>query len=244
MSKKSKPKHTNTAPEPKPAPQNGTGTENFYLRHDYIFTLLGTLLVFATFIAKETIGEHYKDSLEAIEKAQDLFLIREEFANALSDTQPRIFVPSQPLDEPNRQQALDSVTVWIPRGRSLANAAFALSTSLDDAEARHKKADDMLLEIDYDDQLSAIKDQKPPSQVTFPFDNKLQKLYAEGKETYKAIDDFHTDVYKQAELLRQKRENYVAWAQWISWIAFIIGSAITFYGQLSAKPAEPPKQAA
>jgi hypothetical protein len=97
MPKKSKPKHATTivqpkqpptAPEAKTAPVQTPPTKNFYLRYDYVFTLLGTLLVFTTFIAKETVGEHYKDSLEAVERAQTLFLIREEFANALSDTKP------------------------------------------------------------------------------------------------------------------------------------------------------------
>ena len=170
MPKKSKPKHATTivrpkqpptAPEAKTAPER-TPPTNFYLRHDYVLTLLGTLLVFTTFIAKETVGEHYKDSLEAVERAQTLFLIREEFANALSDTKPLPFVPEHPLDQPTRQQALDSLTAWVPRGRSLASAAFALSSSLDDAHARHRTADDMLAEIDYfDNKLNDIKDQKP-----------------------------------------------------------------------------------
>jgi hypothetical protein len=85
------------------------------------------------------------------------------------------------------------------------------------------------------------RDAHGSEKTPFQSDNKLHNLYAESKESYQKASDFHAEAWKQAEKIKHERETYVWWANWISYTAFGIGTAITLYGQFSGKPAEPPK---
>jgi len=108
MSKKSKPKGSSVASQAKPPvplasnaapPPIGASAatpKNFYMRHDPFFTLLGTILIFITFIAKESVGEYFKESLTSIEKAEDMFIMRGKFADSLSNKR-FIFLPEASL---------------------------------------------------------------------------------------------------------------------------------------------------
>jgi hypothetical protein len=255
MSKK-KPKHNPVVAQAKPPSFASANTpaqpptaapaappKNFYMRHDPFFTLLGTILIFITFIAKESVGEYFKESLTSIEKAEDMFVIRGKFADSLSDKR-FIFLP-KPGDDPTRQQAIDSVDLWLPQGDDLAIAGYVLAWQFSDPQSWHEKSDTITMNIEnLGGQMAEWEDAHRSEKTAFQSDSKLRDLYSKSKKSHEDAFDFHKTAWAEAERIKHERAGYVWWANWISYTAFGIGTAITLYGQLSGKAPESPKPGA
>ena len=210
--------------------------QTFYIRHDRFFTLLGTLILFFTFVAKEGFAEKLKDSVSSMASAEQLAILRRDIAFGQTNGKP---LPNpQPGREPTRQESLDNIEVWELEARSLAELAGYQAMSLPDSGDLVKRARKQLIHFEEIDK--RCRKVNLPTNASYKetyFEPEISKLYNEAMNAYSLASDFRDEVSLAARKLREERErNYNIW-KWASYFLFTLGVALTFYGQLSGKPA-------
>ena len=63
-------------------------TRILHIRRDRFLTLLGSVIIFVTFIAKEGIGESLKDLVSAMDLAESRFVLRQDIASTVRNRLP------------------------------------------------------------------------------------------------------------------------------------------------------------
>jgi hypothetical protein len=223
----------------KPKGEQLPGT-TFYIRHDRFFTLLGSVIIFVTFVAKEGVAEKLKDSVSSMEAAESLSILRRDIAFGQTNGKP---LPNpQPGRDPTRQESLDDIEVWKLEGQSLAELAGYQAMSLPDSEDLVKRARGLLGRFDEIERRYRKLNfpSKPPYKETY-FEGDIGQLYKDAMNAYSLASDFRDEVFLKARKLKDERGlNYTIWRR-ASYFLFALGWALTFYGQLSGKPAGKPE---
>jgi hypothetical protein len=105
-----------------------TPMKNFYIAHDKFFTLLGTIIIFATFVAKEGIGESYKDLVSNIDAATNLYSIRLD--NAFGVNYGKFLPETNPVTGPTRQEEKQYIDYWNDQSEAIVDVSLELAASL------------------------------------------------------------------------------------------------------------------
>jgi len=227
-------KHIKIVRQTQPKSDPARRPDTFYLRHDRFFTLLGTVIIFFTFIAKEGFSDKLKDSVSSMEAAESLAILRRDIAFGQTNSKP---LPNpQPGRNPTRQESLGDIEVWKLEGQSLAELAGYQAMSLPDSDTLVRQAKELLSRFEVIDSTyrKVNVPVKPPhseTHVEWP----IQQLYDDAMKAYDNASDFRDQVSITARTLRRERErNYTIW-KWASYFLFTLGWLLTFYGQLSDK---------
>jgi len=209
--------------------QNDDG-KTFYIRHDRFFTLLGSFLIFATFITKEAIGENLKDLVSRMDTAENLFVIREDLAFSLNNAKP--WSPLLNGENPTNEQKMDASNLSQLQTEPLLEIARQLAKSLPDEKTFSDRADE--IESDLSD-LPRLKAPPPGSPPQKDYDTAVNNLYNASNDVFTRASGLRHEVFEQAKQLKQKREIRYGIAKWSSYFLFALGWGLTFYGQLSGK---------
>jgi hypothetical protein len=207
--------------------QNRAETEpkTFYLRHDRFFTLLGTFLIFATFIAKETISDNLKDLASSLEAAQNVFVLRHDelFKKNTQDNSGKLDTAFQRKKDIEYEcnETLDLVEIsgdlaehvtdkekFKSRTEAIRKEAWAVKNDLDEIDSRQGLSADLI------------------------------KVSKRSAKAHRLAGQVQREIDEQATALREKRQMRYAIAKWASYFLFAVGWCLTFYGQLSGKKPE------
>jgi hypothetical protein len=174
-------KHIKVVRETKPT--TDARPDTFYIRHDRFFTLLGTVIIFITFIAKEGFSDKLKDSVSSMEAAESLSILRRDIAFGQTDGKP---LPNpQPGKTPTRQESLDDIEVRKLEGQSLAEIAGYQAMSVPDSDDLVKQARTLLGRFDEIDReyRKVNVPAKPPYNETY-VEGEIDQLYDDAKKDY------------------------------------------------------------
>jgi len=215
-------------------------TDTFYNRHPRFFTVLGALIIFATFIVKEHISERLRDLVTSIGDAQNLFVLREDTAFTLNNLTPSDVIA--PIVEPqSRGEQVSYINAFVRQGGAFTTISLNLSNGLpehyEDAEAKantlYKEMGEIL------DVEARLKGQKSPEAQ---LDADTNTLYERARHLYVWTLEFKDEVLAHAKFVKQKREHDYEVAKRWSYVLFSLGWLLAFYGQLSDPKAHKSEQ--
>ncbi len=212
--------------------------KTFYVRHNLFFTLLGSFLILTTFVAKDVLNENLKDLASTISKATDTFVLRRDTALSLNITTPGLMTSASP----GTQEELTSYLLIHDRqskaiiGITLDLAKFLDKSQREDAETKGNRFLEGIaqLEVDLENVKGSSKTSRTPAEV----DSETRNLVHQSNMANTSAYDLMTTVIKEAETLKEDRESSYRIGVRVSYFLFVIGWALTFYGQLSGKQAE------
>jgi len=200
-----------------------------HIRRDRLFTLLGSVIIFATFVAKEGIGENLKDVVSSIDNAINLFLIRQDAAQNSG--------PAISAEIPTRHQRQMAIIAWYGQSEVLDKINLDLAKIVPKeeefksrAKAIHDEAWGILADSSHSDDISF------PAKTEAQIDALIEKLYGESQMDSIKAAVLRDDVLEEAKKLKEKQEAHYRTVKWTSYVLFTLGWFITFYGQLSGEP--------
>ena len=210
--------------------------KTFYVRHNLFFTLLGSFLILTTFVAKDVLNENLKDLASTISKATDTFVLRRDTALSLNITTPGLMTSASP----GTQEELTSYILIHDRqskaiiGITLDLAKFLDKSQREDAETKGNRFLEGIaqLEVDLENVKGSSKTSRTPAEV----DSETRNLVHQSNMANTSAYDLMTTVIKEAETLKEDRESSYRIGVRVSYFLFVIGWALTFYGQLSRLP--------
>jgi hypothetical protein len=210
------------------------------IRRDRFLTLLGSLIIFATFIVKEGISENLKDLVSSIETAENTFTLRQETAYRLSNG--KYLPPPWSQIEPTQDEKQGYIDLWNRQSDAIVRISLDLAAVLPDAkqfQTRANQIQGVIAQIDSEvDQvkLSPLTPGMKPQN-----DGAINGLFKRSKEAFSDANLFGQDVLDEANKLKRKRESFYNIAKWVSYALFTFGWILTFYGQLSRVGTATPK---
>jgi hypothetical protein len=204
------------------------------IRRDRIFTLLGSLVIFATFVVKEGIGENLKDLVSSIETAENLFILREDTAFRVNLGKP-LPTPS-PDTGPTRDEMKDYIAIWDGQSEGLVPVSLDLAESLPDKVKFKVRADQINGELwEIGNGIVNVRGSSLEPQTEAQMYAATKAFYGRSLKNFAAANLLRVDVLDQAKQLKEKRETRYKIAKWVSYVLFSFGWGLTFYGQLARK---------
>jgi hypothetical protein len=100
----------------------------FYIRHDRFFTLLGSLIIFVTFVVKEGISDNLKDLVSSIQTAENMFSLRQETAYRLNND--KSLPPPWSQTEPTRDEKKGFIDLWDRQSEAIVRISLDLAAAL------------------------------------------------------------------------------------------------------------------
>ena len=193
-------------------------------RRDRFLTLLGSLIIFVTFIVKEGIGENLKDLVSSIETAQNVFAIREAIVYSADKTSQS-----------------SAPTLQDVKGRIEALRKQAMATLDGGEDLAQAVGRDYVLFMEQQLNETAVEFSKISEGA-----NSLKESGRQTPAAAKALNDraskaaekaqeARTSVVVKARTLRDRKKYYYCEAKWASYILFTFGWILTIYGQLSGR---------
>jgi hypothetical protein len=205
-------------------------------RRDRFLTLLGSVIIFVTFIVKEGISESLKDLVSSIDTAENFFVLREDIAFRSSK---RPLPTTSPDTGPTPDQMKEYIEIWDTDSQGLLPICLDLAKSLPDEGKFKARADKISGELWQTG--NGIVNVKALSKTQKQLYDATKGFYDRSLKNYAAANMLRVDVLKEANDLKEKREAYYKRAKWASYILFAIGWLLAFYGQLSGKGETPPR---
>lgn len=206
-------------------------TKMSHLRLNRFLTLLGSLIVFVTFVAKEGISDNLKDLVSSIETAENLFTLRQETTYRLSSA--KSLPPPWSEKEPTRDEKQGFIDLWDRQSESIVRISLDLAAALPDEKVFQKQATQItgtLWTID-----KGVDNLRVAQQTETQIDAALKDLFKKSNETFSDANLLGQDILDEANRLKNKRKKFYEIAKWTSYALFTLGWALTFYGQLSGK---------
>ena len=217
---------------------NQTDTsKTLYGRHNLFFTLLGSFLILATFVAKDIINENLKDFISTISSATNTFILRQDTA-LLPNNRPTVMTAQS---SGTQEELANYILTRDQQTESLIVITSDLAKVLDKSE--RNEADDRakglvagITQIESD--LAKAKGSQAFPRTQAELDSDTRNLVHQSNKANHAAFDFMFDVIKAADRLKEKRESSYRLGVRLSYGLFVLGWALTFYGQLSGKKPE------
>jgi hypothetical protein len=234
-------RHKKTMQRAKPKiEQAASKPRTLHIRHDRFFTLLGSFIVFATFVVKEGISENFKDLVSSIQTEENMFSVRQETAYRLSNG--KSLPPPWSQTEPTRDEKRGFIDLWDRQSEAIVRISLDLATMLPDKNKFQIQADQInneLSEIDtgVDSLTAAPAAQQEETQI----DASMKVFFKRSNSIFSDANLLAQDILDEANKLKEKREARYSTAKWLSYALFTFGWGLTFYGQISDKGAPSPE---
>jgi hypothetical protein len=202
-----------------------------HVRLNRFLTLLGSLIVFVTFIAKEGVSDNLKDLVSSIETAENLFTLRQETTYRVSSE--KSLPPPWSEKEPTRDEQKGFIDLWDRQSESIVRISLDLAVALPDEKLFQKRASritDTLWTID-----QGVDNLRGAQQTEAQSDAALKDFFRKSNETFSDANLLGQDILDEANRLKNDRQKFYEIAKWTSYALFTLGWSLTFYGQLSSK---------
>ena len=192
---------------------------HFETRIQKALTLVGSLIIFATFIVKEGIGDNLKDVVSGIESAKTRFQLRDDISHALVP-QPKAMAGRTPSAEELKQYILsadDQIRLLLPLfdelSQSLPNTVNAKERgeALNSVEADVVAALAAVPRAPADDRLAAMK-----------------AVWERSSKNWLTGIILERDLLDEADRLRTKLQHRYDIAKWSSYGLFTLGWVLAF----------------
>jgi hypothetical protein len=196
-----------------PETSKPTRVQLFFRTHDRVLSVLGAIMVFGTFIARDAIRDSVKDRASSLESARGLFYIRKDLSKIKTDIQFQIAVSagadSTGITSDVGQQS--DMTQWLTLVRPVVDG-LPESLRLDD----EKKLKELQQKL-----------------------NTFDSTQSGTKERFVAIanlggdvNDLSDAVLDQADVALQSRRFWDRLTNWLGIGFYIVGSGITVFSAL------------
>lgn len=217
--------------------------------HDRLVTVVGAIIIFVTFVAKEWYGENLKDLKESIDSGQAVFVLQNEnriiqqrlawlwtldsntYTNVLTTQRPDPSKITLQNEESQSQFTFDSIN----RMKDQFDAATRLLKNI----PHNKTKDDELarLRTRYADASKKFKAFAPPGSSTPQPD--LEKAFhdmlAIERETLTVEDDldrFSTEFFVESHEIQEKKEREYDLTKYVAIGLYAFGWSLTLLGKL------------
>jgi hypothetical protein len=225
MSRKHKPLETKTS------------TKNIDIAHDKVFTLLGSIIIFATFVAKEGIGESYKDLVSGIDSATQLYSIRLDSAFGINGG--RSLPETNPETGPTRQEEKRYIDYWNNQSEAIVDVGLELATSLshEQEEAFKTVGGNIRGEVwQISTDAFNVRGSSAAPHTEAEMNASMKALYDRSWKNFGVANKMRLDVMSAAKEIKDRRQKRYNTAKWASYILFTLGTLLTIYGQISGDP--------
>jgi hypothetical protein len=229
-------------------------------KHAHLLVFFGALIVFLTFVVKEGIGEHFRAVADAIDRARDFYSIRTEIRSASDDLKFELgnggLMAKRMSDAAIYQMGLRKSHEELYGIDSAIAIIRVLSDSLPNDKLREKSF--AIFKQDRENAGHEVEatfpfgshnmktfeehpkwiyqPRHPDSPDTGPvatLNNSRPMALASSLFNFKAdVDEFSSEVFDQAEIIRQKNERLSRWAWRISATLFTIGWGLGLVGKI------------
>jgi hypothetical protein len=204
----------------------------FYVRHDRFFTLLGSFIIFLTFIVKEGIGENLKNLASSIGSAENMFSLRQETANRLSSV--KSLPPPWSQTEPTREERKGFIDLWNRQSDAIVRISLDLAALLPDKADFQKRGATINGTVSRTDMaIDSAKGTPEAPKTKAQIDDSVKAIFKQTNDNFSEANLLGQDILDEANNLKEKREGLYKIAKWASYILFTVGWSLTFYGQLS-----------
>lgn len=197
-------------------------------RRQKALPLIGALIIFATFVTKEGIGDNVKDLASKIDTAKNVFAIRQQVVLA------RMQSPSPPNPIIDVDQA---VTFWDEQSVAL----MSMSRDLADSFGRLAQFNVRAAPIEREAKQTADDFKRIVPNVPLSIQAVLDNLSPIGRRAWLnsiAATDISRDILNEAQQAQRKREHEYEIAKVASYALFALGWGLAFYGKLFADETE------
>jgi hypothetical protein len=224
----------------------------FIKRHKRAVSILGVVIVFATFVAKEILGDRYKQKLDALEAAEAVFDVRDDTQSILEkiQNQPAPLPSGPPSKQPVNPTTLDGrMFYWgtttgfeflgLKKLALVLESTKNLASKLSYHDGEYQKVQESIKELDDNrnelERLS-IDLAKTSSQRTLTdtekqgFLDKLTANHNAGNELTDKIFEQRDEIKKYAYDERELLAHLYDRAKYASYILYTIGSFLTVLG--------------
>jgi hypothetical protein len=175
-----------------------------HVRLNRFLTLLGSLIVFITFIAKEGVSDNLKDLVSSIGTAENLFTLRQETTYRVSSA--KSLPPPWSDKEPTRDEKKGFIDLWDRQSESIVRISLDLAAALPDEKLFQKRATeitDTLWTID-----KGVDNLRVAHQTEAQSDAALKDFFKKSNETFSDANMLGQDILDEANRLKNKREEF------------------------------------
>jgi hypothetical protein len=218
-------------------------------KHSHWLVFFGALIVFMTFVVKEGLRERWKDTADAIDRAQHAYLDSESdhatfdmldgMRTELHQLRVRL-APNGPYEQEIEADSADdqasSGSLLSSSETTLANLdTLAQSVTLSDA-IKKRMSDLHDRARDYREEVNQLRNVKPPQPLTREYVGKQMDANVDGAKLALATTELSGDALHEAETVREKNAVYAKYAWWISAGLFALGWGLGLLGKIKGVP--------
>jgi hypothetical protein len=235
-------------PKPKLKPR-----ASFFRRHERLFSLLGAVIVFSTFIVKDAIREQLRDFVTSLNSAQDAYIAQENSAReqeAIQKVPLKITEVSSEKEikaasEKEEFNAAEQKEIKAKYNRYFDNANDAADSQLDRIGRLVKK---MSERDQYAAQINALRDEfhklkvnggiyyNPTSADLVPNESESRLSQSEWWKMSEAVcsksNHLVEEIVKRAEAELEVSERRYARLTWITYALYALGWGLALVGRL------------
>jgi hypothetical protein len=202
-------------------------------RRDRFLTLLGSLIIFATFVVKEGVGENQKDLVSSIAMAQQSFILRGDIASGTSGIRRNLAASQMTADQSSMMLA--NINIWNSDAIGIAAVCADLADSLPDKQQFKARSEKITHESDDIWKSFSTSIENSSQTQSVPFGSAIRSMFSRSFKNAEAAEELRRSIVESATRLKEQREAHYNMAKWISYALFTFGWGLTFYGQLSGK---------
>jgi hypothetical protein len=200
-----------------------------HIRKERLLTLLGSLIIFATFIVKEGVGENLKDLTSSIESAKNIFVLREDIASVSAIARARD--ASYPKTPDEMKKTIDQ---WDLDIKGILSVCLGLAAALPD-EVQIRTTSNRITDEEWNIATAVVKLPDSRRVTEDQLLDSMRALFNRSSDNFSEAYRLRLHVVDEADQLKEIRQRRYTVAKWLSYILFAFGWGLTFYGQLSGK---------
>jgi hypothetical protein len=220
--------------------------EKWSRKHAHQLVFFGAFIVFATYVTREGLSEHWKSTAEAMSNARLLYtvgLVSRRLGNGLGELQRSIRDINKTTSQRfswevilnlDKQRAFDrcvSAGVAIEEMQLLTEALPQGHQNLKALEDLRKQKGDLEKELlDYQSKFPRL------SKMTVALAEQSTLLTDHSNNLAMRTGLLESDVRKEAEIVQKRNDRYLRIASWISAGLFVLGWGLGLLGKLYGVP--------
>jgi len=212
-----------------------------------MLTFVGALIVFSTFIVKDALKEQLRDFGDSIDKAESLYLVREDTMAILKELQPlqrQPYYNEEIQNPPQRLKRLGDFADLVKRDHELNHMAVLKSedllTRLPESVRRQDESDLNSINEKYASDHATLREWDEryfksglsSRRVTTAQEDLIVGLELIGGEFEGITSTFTAKVLAQARQVEASNERRYEIATWASWFLYVLGWGLGLAGRL------------
>jgi len=216
----------------------------YFLRHGHIFSFLGAVIVFATFIMREGLQEHWKHTAETIDEAERSYTDDSRFIELKADLESLLTRTSPNVPALNKWRKAHSINV---RASILSRNVEPL---FNDVQMLMKLAETLPGDDNIQGKVNNLRDdastfKKLIDDINLRIESgtsktDLENKISRGEEMTRSMDfNFHAVhkvILEDSDQIERRNELFADCAWWISAFLFAFGWGLGFLGKFYGVP--------